>query len=265
MRNLTDMEIEKAAQILLDLRANGRLMDDLPPELVPEATADIQRIIWRVNQEIAHPVVGWKIYSVFKPMQPVFFSPIYDRIKNGGNIPAGISPLRLIEPEIMFRCDIDIPPREKKYSHVELSEMVTAVVGMEVIGARFDMGTLEQMYKRSKSQISNHGALSDNIANGCIIVGDEIPHWQNVDFSEVVVTMTQDSEEVIRFVGGNPIDDPFLMTLVGVNRLRRHGGLKAGDIIVTNSSTSFFSVRAGSEIVSTYEGLGRVSARFEHT
>jgi 2-keto-4-pentenoate hydratase len=38
--------------------------------------------------------------------------------------------------------------------------------------------------------------------------------------------------------------------------------VKAGDIIVTNSSTSFFPVDAGSVIRAEYDGLGEVTATF---
>jgi 2-keto-4-pentenoate hydratase len=38
--------------------------------------------------------------------------------------------------------------------------------------------------------------------------------------------------------------------------------VKSGDIIVTNSSTSFFPVSAGALIRATYDGLGEVTATF---
>ena len=63
-------------------------------------------------------------------------------------------------------------------------------------------------------------------------------------------------------VGCHPFDNPFLPVVVGVNRLRRRKGVKTGEIIVTNSSTSFFPVAAGARIRATYEGLGSVSATF---
>jgi hypothetical protein len=47
-----------------------------------------------------------------------------------------------------------------------------------------------------------------------------------------------------------------------VNRLRRHRGVRARDIIVTNSSTSFFAVAAGPVIRATYDGLGQVVTTF---
>ena len=75
--------------------------------------------------------------------------------------------------------------------------------------------------------------------------------------------MTEGDRELVSVIGCHPFDNPFLPVVVGVNRLRRHRGVKAGDIIVTNSSTSFFSVRAGSPIRATYDGLGDVEATFE--
>ena len=47
--------------------------------------------------------MGWKTYTVYKPMQPPFHAPIYDLLPSGSEIPAGVSPGRLIEPEVMFR------------------------------------------------------------------------------------------------------------------------------------------------------------------
>jgi hypothetical protein len=38
--------------------------------------------------------------------------------------------------------------------------------------------------------------------------------------------------------------------------------VKAGDILVTNSSTSFFQVDAGALVRATYAGLGEVCASF---
>ena len=74
--------------------------------------------------------------------------------------------------------------------------------------------------------------------------------------------MTEDDRELISVVGCHPFDNPFLPVVVSVNRLRRRRGVKAGDVIVTNSSTSFFAVDAGSSIRATYEGLGEVVASF---
>jgi 2-keto-4-pentenoate hydratase len=107
-----------------------------------------------------------------------------------------------------------------------------------------------------------YGSLSDHIANGCIVVGDAIPGWRDVAFEDVHLRVTEGDRELISVVGCHPFDNPFLPVVVSVNRLRRHRGMKAGDIIVTNSSTSFFAVDSGSLTRATYEGLGEVVATF---
>jgi 2-keto-4-pentenoate hydratase len=141
-------------------------------------------------------------------------------------------------------------------------ESVTAVVGFEVIGSRFGIADPSDSRARTDGQGSLYGSLSDHLANGCIVVGDSIAGWRDVAFEDVVVRLTEGDRELITVVGCHPFDNPFLPVVVGVNRLRRHAGVKAGEIIVTSSSTSFFPVSAGAVIRAVYEGLGEVTAVF---
>ena len=133
-------------------------------------------------------------------------------------------------------------------------ESVTAVVGFEVIGSRFSAG--------ANGQGSLYGSLSDHIANGCIVVGDTIPGWRDVAFEDVSLRVTEDDRELVSVVGCHPFDNPFLPVVVGVNRMRRDSGVKAGDIIITSSSTSFFPVSAGALIRATYRRTGRGQGDF---
>jgi 2-keto-4-pentenoate hydratase len=254
MTKLTDDQIRSAADMLVSAREGRLALAGLPAELTPENTGDIQRIIDAVSRRIDRPIGGWKTYTVYKPMNPPFHAPIYDVFPSGAEIPAGISPARLIEPEIMFRLDRDLPARDQNYRIDEVMDSVTGVVGFEVIGSRFGAS--------GGGQGSLYGSLSDHIANGCIVVGDAVPHWREVAFEDVRLRLTEDERELVSVVGCHPFDNPFLPVVVGVNRLRRHRGVKAGDIIVTNSSTSFFAVDPGTVIRATYEGLGEVSATF---
>jgi 2-keto-4-pentenoate hydratase len=155
----------------------------------------------------------------------------------------------------MFRVDRGLSPQDRNYSIDEIMDAVTAVVGFEVIGSRFVAGA-------SNGQGSLYGSFSDHISNGCIVVGDEIPQWRDVAFEDVALRLTESDRELVSVIGCHPFDSPFLPVVVGINRMRRGGGVKAGDIIVTSSSTSFFSVEAGAVIRATYQGLGEVTATF---
>src|SRR5215212_9249877 len=109
---LTDEQIRSAADTLIALREGRSVMAGLPADVTPENTADVQRIIDAVSARIDTPIRGWKTYTVYKPMHPPIYAPIYDLFPSGAEIPADISPHRLIEPEIMFRVDRDLPARE---------------------------------------------------------------------------------------------------------------------------------------------------------
>jgi len=262
MARLTDDQIRSAADMLVAAREQRLILSNLPEDVTPDNTADIQRIIDAVSARVDRAIRGWKTYCVYKPMNPPMHAPIYDRFAGGSTIPAGISPSRLIEPEIMFRVDNDLPARERKYAVAEIMESVTAIVGFEVIGSRFGAADAADGTPRVDGKGSLYGSLSDHLANGGIVVGDEIRGWRDVAFEDVGLRVAEADHELISVVGCHPFDDPFLPVVVGVNRLRRHFGVKAGDIIVTNSSTSFFAVAAGAQIRATYEGLGEVTATF---
>jgi 2-keto-4-pentenoate hydratase len=262
MARLTDEQVGSAADMLVALREDRMVRTGLPPEVTPDNTADVQRIIDAVSARVTRPVRGWKSYTVYKPMNPPFFAPIYDVFPSGAEIPAGISPMRLIEPEIMFRADHALSARERPYQVGEVMDAVTAVVGFEVIGSRFRMRDPAERTAPSDGQGSLYGSLSDHIANGCIVVGDAIPGWRDVAFEDVAVRVTEDDRELVSVIGCHPFDNPFLPVVVGVNRMRHHLGVREGDVIVTNSSTSIIRVSAGTLIRATYEGLGSVTATF---
>jgi 2-keto-4-pentenoate hydratase len=259
---LDDDQVRSAADTLIALRAGQVVLGGLPSDVVPNGTPDIQRIIDAVSARIDRPVGGWKAYTLYKPMNPTVVAPVYDVFPSGATIPAGISPMRLIEPEIMFRVDRDLPPRQRQYEVSEVMESVTAVVGFEVIGSRFRLDGTPDRTPPIDAQRALYGALSDHLANGCIIVGDDIPGWRDVAFEDVLLRMTEGNRELVSVVGCHPFDNPFLPVVVGVNRLRHRLGARVGDVIVTNSSTSFFPVPADALVRATYEGLGEVTATF---
>jgi 2-keto-4-pentenoate hydratase len=194
-------------------------------------------------------------------MNPILSAPIYDTFPSGTEIPVGVSPSRLIEPEIMFRVDRDLPPREGRYAVDEVMHSVTAVVGFEVIGSRYAAGASDDG-STAGGVASLNGALSDHLANGAVVIGDTIPGWRDLAFEDVHLRVTEDDREVVSVIGCHPFDDPFLPVVVGVNRLRRNHGARAGNIIVTNSSTSVLPMSAGTTITATYEGVGEVTASF---
>jgi 2-keto-4-pentenoate hydratase len=229
--------------------------DDLPPELSPQNTTDVQRIIDAVSARIDDPVRGWKTYFLYKPMYPPFCAPVYEVFESGAVIPATLTRSRLTEPEIMFRIDRDLPARDRNYDPCEILDSVTAVLAFEILRSSFRGG--------SSADVSMYAALSDHISNACVVIGDEVPAWRDIAFEEVRLRMFEDDEELISVVGGHAFENPVLPVVVGVNRLRRRNvDIKAGDIMVTSSCTSFFHVGTRSVVRAAWEELGEVTVTF---
>jgi 2-keto-4-pentenoate hydratase len=252
---LTEAQIEAAVDLLLDLRSGATEADDFPAELIPQSTLDVQRILDLVREALDRPARGWKVHSANRGLNPPFVCPVYDVFDNDASIPRAMSPELIAEPEIMFKAVRDLPASDRNYSIPEIMEAVTAVIGCEVLRSRF----------RPTIRYGDRAVFalfSDNIGNGCVVVGDEIPNWQDVEFEDVRLTVEVDGKEVASVVGAHLSDNPFLPVVMCVNRVRRRADIHAGEILVTNATTSFFEVPVGSLLRCTYHGLGEVRMTF---
>jgi 2-keto-4-pentenoate hydratase len=250
---LSDEQVRSAADMLVALREGRSDVKVFPADLVPANTIDVQRIIDAVSGRIGRPVRGWKTYTVAKNLNPPFIAPVYEVFPDGSNIPAEFSPERLIEPEIMFRVDRDLPARDKNYGLIEIMDSVSAVVGFEVLCSRFPP-------EIPFGERAPYASFADHIGNGCVVVGDVIRDWRDVEFEDVPLTVTEDHRKLASVVGSHPFDNPFLSVVMCVNRVRRRADLHKGDIIVSSATTSFFPVNSGTLIRATYEGVGEVTA-----
>jgi 2-keto-4-pentenoate hydratase len=251
--SLSDEQVRSAADMLVALREGRSDVKVVPPDLVPANTPDVQRIIDAVSGHIGRPVRGWKTYTVAKNLNPPFVAPVYDVFPDGSQIPVEFSPERLIEPEIMFRVDRDLPARDKNYGLVEIMDSVSAVVGFEVLCSRFPP-------EIPFGERSPYASFADHIGNGCVVVGDVIRDWRDIEFEDVSLTVTEDGWKLASVVGSHPFDNPFLPVAICVNRVRRRAGVHEGDIIVSSATTSFFPVNAGTVVRASYEGVGEVTA-----
>jgi 2-keto-4-pentenoate hydratase len=251
---LTTEQVQLAADMLLSARNDGAKFPQLPDEVTPQNTTDIQRIIDSVSARIDRAARGWKIYTVYRNQDPPFWCPVYDVFPSGAELPVDFAPDRLLEPEIMFRAERDFPARDRNYGVTEILESVTAHVAFEILAPRFHGLTIGER--------PVYASLADHISNGGVVIGDKIPDWQTVDFEDVTLRVTDDDVEVFSVVGGHPFDNPFLPIVVLVNRVRRQADIKAGDILVSASSASFFTGGIGTTIRASYEGVGDVAMTF---
>src|SRR5438445_11056825 len=96
---LTEAQIRVASDLLVAAREGRVSIGGLPADSTPENSADVQRIINAVSDRVDRPVLGWKTYCLYKPMNPPFFAPIYDAFSSCDTWPWHLGPGRLIESQ----------------------------------------------------------------------------------------------------------------------------------------------------------------------
>ncbi|MGC3981290.1 MAG: hypothetical protein QM808_08535 [Steroidobacteraceae bacterium] len=254
--------IEAAVKTLLALRHGELQLECMPDDITPRTISEAQEVCDRVTAALNYPILGWKYYVSYKAQEHPFRSAIYRVMDAGKPIPRDASPLRLIEPEMMFRVLRDLPPRAQRYGFDEVADAMEAVPGFEVIGSRYNYPSYDEMRKRIAGP-RRFDRLADHNACGAIILGKGRKDWRDIDMFKMRVTMSQGERVMVDTVGGHPIIDPFLPIFVLANDIRETEGLKAGQILVTSSYSGFYQVEAKTKVVATFDGFEPVETSFE--
>src|SRR3546814_20552578 len=113
--------------------------------------------------------------DLFKATQPNLFAPIFNILPNGSPISSEVANLHLIEPEILFRAERDLPPREEAYSYAEVASAVVAVPAFEFLATRFSAGFTSLLGPKDPK------IYSDNTPRGGSGAGAANPHGKATD------------------------------------------------------------------------------------
>jgi 2-keto-4-pentenoate hydratase len=255
--------VAEAARVLVEARRTGRRISALPPGCKPATAADANQIIDAISEQLDEAIAGWKITFLYKPREKPFRCPLFaSRVfASPARIPQTLTPSLCIEPEVTFRLNRDLPPRDAVYRAEEVAAAVDACPSFEVVDTRFDTSnrTIRQMLNERASLIE---AYADHITNGAFIVGEPRKDWRDIDFARMHVVMRKDDTVIVEAEGGHAFIDPFLPVVVMANELRHGPGLKAGQIVATGSFSGFFPVEVGQRITAEFAGLGQVEAMF---
>src|SRR3546814_835506 len=161
-----------------------RSLERLPEACRPKSIADAQQILSELPKSLDRPVQGYKCYFPFKATQPNLFAPIFNILPNGSPITSEVANLHLIEPEILFRAERDLPPREEAYSYEEVASAVVAVPAFEFLATRFS-ADFTSLLGQKDPQI-----YADNTLSGGFVVGDANPNWRALDFLKMRIVTT---------------------------------------------------------------------------
>ncbi len=209
----------------------------------------------RLGESLGAKVGGWKVG--IRPDGTPMAAPIYaDLVKESGatwTLPAS-GPL-VVEVELAFRLDDDLPPRPEPWMRDEIVDAVGEVlVGIELIHWRFE-GCEPPPFLPF---------LADNLGNAGYVVGEATRDFRALDLARRRCRVSIDADLAHDAIGGHPQDDPWVPLLACLDQgLMGLGGFRAGQFITTGSLIAPLRPVRRTVVRAELAGIGSVAATFE--
>jgi 2-keto-4-pentenoate hydratase len=198
---------------------------------------------------------GWKVGAQSPDVTPLC-APLY----RSGLVtsPATLKDVdyrsRGIEAEVAFTFFRGLPPRSAPYSRDEvLAAIGPAHAGLEVVESRYAEPGKQDAFS----------AAADSQGHRGYVVGPPLKEWRGLDFKTLPVLLLVNGRPAVEHKGGNTSGDIFRLLLWLANEGSvRLGGIRAGDVVTTGSTTGLTVVPSGSRVVASFAGLGDAALTF---
>ena len=92
--------------------------------------------------------------------------------------------------------------------------------------------------------------------------GAEMNDWSQLDMDRLCVAVPVNDKRVLERQGGHPTGDPLGIAVSLVNMAREAGGVKAGQMVTTDSWTRLRFLRPGDRCEVQFEDLGSAEVVF---
>jgi 2-keto-4-pentenoate hydratase len=246
---------ERAAALLLGAWGPGGTPlagwdESLRPRSFPEAYA-IQDAVTRSRGAWA----GWKVGAPTPEAIPLC-APMYRTgvLPSPAVLPDADYRSRGMEAEVAFTFARALPPRTSPYLRDEvLSAIATAHPGLEIVESRY----------ADPTKLDAFAAAADSQGHRGYVVGPPLAAFGEVDLWKLPVTLLVDGRPVVERVGGNTSGDPVrLLVWLANEGSVRLGGIRAGDLVTTGTTTGLTVVPPGSSVLARFGGLGEAALRF---
>ena len=186
-----ETDLMNAANMLLDARRTGTLLQDLPTELRPVDMDEVYAVQDLVAQAYG-PVGGWKIGAPNPETTPLYAPMPLAWIAPANGVVSGR--YRGLEAEIAFLVGEDLPPRATPYTRPEvLAAMASCHPVIEELESAFvDPATT-----------SRFSSLADLQMHGGFIYGAPFTEWTTNDWAAERVTLATDGVLRVERTGSN--------------------------------------------------------------
>ncbi len=263
---MNDDLVGEAAAELLDMRANRRVVPDLPVPLRPQTLADAyaiqDRVVAALVAQADGQCIGYKVACTSEIAQAALQidRPLFGRLLSQSTSPSGATLAadrfthRVIEAEFAFRVGDDVEPVDGGHTRATIAEHIDALLpGIEIVDHRFESWAV--------------GALrvaADNAIHGWWLRGEPVTDWRGPDLAASSVSVTRNGELVTTGSGAAVLGHPLDVMAWLADELPRFGSrLRSGDFVTTGVATDVFEADAGDTCVADFGPFGRVTVAFD--
>lgn len=244
-----------AAALLLELRASGRTIPELPDGLRPGTLEEAYAI-----QDELHRQGGWSTgalkvgcTSEFAQQALGLDSPVAGVVADAGvfgpcsEIPRALFHHEpLLEGEFAIRVGVDLTDERQIGDPRAIAD--AAAPSVELVASRFDqvLGS------------SGLSTVADNVANVALVLGRPVD--PPADLSSLTVTLSAAGRQIAAGSGLAVLGDPYESFAWALrHELSRGRSVPAGTWVTTGTCTGITPCPVGTEVTATHEGLGEVS------
>ena len=263
---MDDDVVDDAATELLDMRANRRVVPDLPPALRPGTLADAYAIQRRVVAGLAErsggECIGFKVACTNEIAQTALQidRPVFGRLMSQSTSPSGTTlptdtfTHRVVEAEFAFRVGADVEPVDGGHTRESIAEYLDALIpAIEIVDFRFESWAV--------------GALriaADNAIHGWWLRGQPVTEWRSHDLAAAGVSVSRDGELITTGSGEAVLGHPLNVMAWLADELPRFGmQLRHGDVVTTGVATDVFEAGSGDVCVADFGPFGTVTVAFD--
>ncbi len=224
--------------------------------LLPADLAAAYAVQPRVAEALGAKVGGWKVG--IRPDGTPMTAPIYSHLVQASGATCALPPTGplVVEVELAFRLDDDLPPRTEPWTRDEIVEAAGEVlVGIELIHWRFE-GSEPPPFL---------AFLADNLGNAGYVIGEATRDFRGLDLARRRCRVSVDADLAHDAIGGHPQDDPWAPLIACLDQgLMGLGGFRAGQFITTGSLIVPLRPARRTVVRADLAGIGSVVATFEH-
>jgi 2-keto-4-pentenoate hydratase len=263
--NMT-IDVKKAARLLLEVRATGvrisELPDDCRPTNLDEAYAIQAEVQGQLKDATEGAVIGYKVGAAADGamknfgLEEPFAGTLLDQfmLESPAGIPSDGCFVRVIECEYAFKMADDFLPAAAPYDlDAIVAGVASLVLSIEVVDSRYI----------DSSKVGGLQVIADSGGAGYWVKGQEIIDFHDIDFEDASVSLLVNGEECATGQSSNVYGSPLNSLAWLINHVCLSGReVKAGHYITVGTFNAPMPVNPGDYVIADFGQLGKVEVGF---